>query len=70
MKSEKSSLSVNRKHRALNSPDAIAKAKELSDLGKQDVTILAPDGKAYQSGEFHLLLKGAEENDYPPEGAN
>jgi hypothetical protein len=50
--------------------DAIAKAKELSDLGKQDVTILAPDGKAYQSGEFPLLLKGAEENDYPPEGTN
>ena len=41
--------------------DAVAKATELSDLGKQDVTILAPDGKAYQSGEFALLLKGGEE---------
>jgi hypothetical protein len=45
--------------------DAIAKATELSDLGKQDVTILAPDGRTYQSSEFPLLLKGGEERDPP-----
>jgi hypothetical protein len=37
---------------------AIKKAEELIDQGKNNVTILAPDGRAYQQNEFGLLPKG------------